>query len=141
MVRSFLYSYFSLHKYLSQVLICRVGYLPKDVNIIRYVKVSRNTACGHNDFCCAKAGVSRRKSVMPLRLLPNHRDFSILNPTIEIIRTKYRSVRFFLGYYHLLFYSSKYVKITNSAKAERRNEYANKRYGSTLHRYSSRLGT
>ena len=34
----------------------------------------------------------------------------------------------------------KYV-ISNCAKAERCNEYANKRYGSILHRYSSRLGT
>ena len=50
---------------------------------------------------------------------------------LELI--KHRGLaRVFLGYYHLLFYSSKYVKITNSAKAERRNEYANKRYGSTL---------
>ena len=30
---------------------------------------------------------------------------------------------------------------SNSAKAENCDEYANKRYGSTLHRYSSRLGT
>ena len=78
---------------------------------------SRNTACGHNDFCSvrlngpiwwfilthryrlslsqftesvlidsitpghfcyAKAGVSRRKSVMPLRLLSNHQGLSVL---------------------------------------------------------------
>ena len=30
---------------------------------------------GH--FCYAKAGVSRRKSVMPLRLLPNHQGLSV----------------------------------------------------------------
>ena len=34
--------------------------------------------CHRGHFCCAKAGVSRCKSVMPLRLLPNHRDFPIL---------------------------------------------------------------
>ena len=50
----FLYSYFSSHKYLRQVLICRVSYFPRDVNIIRYVKGSRKTACGHNDFCSVR---------------------------------------------------------------------------------------
>ena len=29
-------------------------------------------------LCCAKARVSRRKSVMPLRLLPNHQGLSVL---------------------------------------------------------------
>ena len=28
--------------------------LPRVVNIIRYVKDSRNTACGHNDFCSVR---------------------------------------------------------------------------------------
>ena len=28
--------------------------LPSIVNIIRYVKISRNTACGHNDFCSVR---------------------------------------------------------------------------------------
>ena len=37
-----------------QILICQVAYLPKDVNIIRDVKDSRNTACGHNDFCSVR---------------------------------------------------------------------------------------
>ena len=37
---------------------------------------SRNgRECNRGHFCYAKAGVSRRKSVMPLRLLLNHRDF------------------------------------------------------------------
>ena len=27
---------------------------PRVVNIIRYVKGSRNTACGHNDFCSVR---------------------------------------------------------------------------------------
>ena len=35
--------------------------------------------CHRGHFCCAKAGVSRRKSVMPLRLLPNHQGLSILS--------------------------------------------------------------
>ena len=34
--------------------------------------------CHRGHFCCAKAGVSRRKSVMPLRLLPNHQVLSVL---------------------------------------------------------------
>ena len=29
-------------------------FLPSIVNIIRYVKGSRNTACGHNDFCSVR---------------------------------------------------------------------------------------
>ena len=33
--------------------------------------------CHRGHFCYAKAGVSRRKSVMPLRLLPNHRALSM----------------------------------------------------------------
>ena len=33
------------------MLICRVTYLSRVVNIIRDVKCYRNTACGHNDFC------------------------------------------------------------------------------------------
>ena len=37
----------------------------------------RDSHRGH--FCCAKAGVSRRKSVMPLRLLSNHQGLSILS--------------------------------------------------------------
>ena len=37
-----------------EILICRVAYLPRDVNIIRDVKDSRNTACGHNDFCSVR---------------------------------------------------------------------------------------
>ena len=37
-----------------QILICRIAYLPRDVNIIRYVKGSRNTARGHNDFCSVR---------------------------------------------------------------------------------------
>ena len=49
-VRSFLYSYFSSQKHLSQVLIYQVTSLPRVVNIIRDVKGSRNTACGHNDL-------------------------------------------------------------------------------------------
>ena len=53
-VRSFLYSYFSSHKHLSQVLIYQVTSLPRVVNIIRDVKGSRNTACGHNDFCSVR---------------------------------------------------------------------------------------
>ena len=53
-VRSFLYSYFSSHKYLRQVLIYRVTSLPRVVNIIRDVKGYRNTACGHNDFCSVR---------------------------------------------------------------------------------------
>ena len=32
----------------------RVAYLPRNVNIIRYIKGSRNTACGHNDFCSVR---------------------------------------------------------------------------------------
>ena len=39
----------------------------------------RNGREYHRDhFCYAKAGVYRRKSVMPLRLLPNHQGLSIL---------------------------------------------------------------
>ena len=53
-VRSFLYSYFSSHKHLSQVLIYQVTSLPRVVNIIRDVKGSRNTSCGHNDFCSVR---------------------------------------------------------------------------------------
>ena len=34
--------------------------------------------CHRDHFCYAKAGVSRRKSVMPLRLLPNHQGLSVL---------------------------------------------------------------
>ena len=34
--------------------------------------------CHRDHFCCAKARVSRRKSVMPLRLLPNHQGLSVL---------------------------------------------------------------
>ena len=40
--------------YAREMLICRVDYLPKDVNIIRDVKGYRNTACGHNDFCSVR---------------------------------------------------------------------------------------
>ena len=29
---------------------CRITALPRVVNIIRDIKDSRNTACGHNDF-------------------------------------------------------------------------------------------
>ena len=40
------------------------------------IHIDRNDReCHRGHFCCAKAGVSRRKSVMPLRLLLNHRDF------------------------------------------------------------------
>ena len=35
--------------------------------------------CHWGHFCYAKAGVSRRKSVMPLRLLSNHQGLSILS--------------------------------------------------------------
>ena len=35
-------------------------------------------ACHRGHFCCAKARVSRRKSVMPLRLLSNHQGLSVL---------------------------------------------------------------
>ena len=39
----------------------------------------RNGRDSHRDhFCCAKAGVSQRKSVMPLRLLSNHQGLSVL---------------------------------------------------------------
>ena len=39
----------------------------------------RNGIDSYRDhFCCAKAGVSRRKSVMPLRLLSNHQGLSVL---------------------------------------------------------------
>ena len=48
----FLYLYFSSHKHLSQVLICL--YIPSIVNIIRYVKIFRYTACGHNNFCSVR---------------------------------------------------------------------------------------
>ena len=34
--------------------------------------------CHRGHFCCAKAGVSRRKGVMPLRLLSNHQGLSVL---------------------------------------------------------------
>ena len=34
--------------------------------------------CQRGHFCYAKAGVSRRKSVMPLRLLSNHQGLSVL---------------------------------------------------------------
>ena len=40
-------------------------------------RIGRERYRGH--FCCAKAGVSRRKSVMPLRLLSNHQGLSILS--------------------------------------------------------------
>ena len=50
---------------------------------------------------------------------------------LELI--KHRGLaRVFLGYYHLLFCSSQYAKVTNSAKAENCDEYTNERYGSTL---------
>ena len=38
-------------------------------------------------------------------------------------------------------YLRRKLVISNSAKAENCDEYTNERYGSTLHRYSSRLGT
>ena len=37
-----------------EILICRIAYLPRIVNIIREVKNSRITACGHNDFCSVR---------------------------------------------------------------------------------------
>ena len=37
-----------------KILICRVTALPRVVNRIRDVKDSRNTACGHNDFCSVR---------------------------------------------------------------------------------------
>ena len=41
--------------------------------------------CHRGHFCCAKAGVSRRKSVMPLRLLSNHQGLSILSIPIILL--------------------------------------------------------
>ena len=38
-------------------------------------------------------------------------------------------------------YLRRKLVISNSVKAENCDEYTNERYGSTLHRYSSRLGT
>ena len=43
------------------------------------IHIGRNDReCHRGHFCYAKARVSRRKSVMPLRLLPNHQGLSVL---------------------------------------------------------------
>ena len=42
---------------------------------------------------------------------------------LELIKHR-GSARVSLGYYHLLFYSSKHAKVTNSAKAENCDEYS-----------------
>ena len=43
-------TFFEFFLLMREILICRVAYFPKNVNIIRDVKGSRNAACGHNDF-------------------------------------------------------------------------------------------
>ena len=50
--------------------------------------------CHRGHFCCAKAGVSRRKSVMPLRLLPNYRDLPMFcSPDTDCGHNDFCSVR------------------------------------------------
>ena len=44
--------------------------------------------CHRGHFCYAKAGVSRRNSVMPLRLLPNHQGLSILPIPIILLSSQ-----------------------------------------------------
>ena len=49
-------------------------------------RIRNDRECHRVHFCCAKAGVSRRKSVMPLRLLPNHQ--GLLMMVILFLRQK-----------------------------------------------------
>ena len=58
----FVRKYFIL--YAREILICRVDYLPRDVNIIRDVKGYRNTACGHGDFCSVRLNGPVREGIL-----------------------------------------------------------------------------
>ena len=59
------------------------------------IHINRNDRKYHRGhFCYAKAGVSRRKSVMPLRLLPNYRDLQMFcSPDTDCGHNDFCSVR------------------------------------------------